>query len=56
MGGKAQRGTGQTLAKELLRTGKAYEKMKKIIEAQGGNPNIQPKDIKLGPYEKDFLL
>ena len=55
MGGKAQRGKGQALAKELLRTGKAYEKMKKIIEAQGGNPNIQPEDIELGPYEKEFF-
>ena len=55
MGGKAQRGKGQMLAKELLRTGKAYEKMKKIIEAQGGDPNIKPEDIELGPYEKEFF-
>ncbi|MFX1364856.1 MAG: hypothetical protein ACFFCE_07410 [Promethearchaeota archaeon] len=54
MGGKAQKGMGQTLAKDILRTGKAYEKMKKIIEAQGGNPEIIPEDIELGPYVKDF--
>jgi len=54
MGGKAQRGMGQTLAKEILRSGKAYEKMVRIIEAQGGNPDIQPQEIEIGPYEKEF--
>ncbi|MFX1413857.1 MAG: AMP phosphorylase [Promethearchaeota archaeon] len=55
MGGKAQKGKGQTLAKEILRSGKAYKKMQRIIEAQGGNPNIKPEEIKLGPYTKDFF-
>ena len=54
MGGKAQRGQGQILAKEILKSGKAYEKMKRIIEAQGGNPNIKPEDIQLGPFKKEF--
>ncbi len=54
MGGKAQRGMGQTLAKEILRSGEAYEKMVRIIEAQGGNPDIQPQEIEIGPYEKEF--
>lgn len=54
MGGKAERGQGQTLAKEILRSGKAYEKMKHIIEAQGGNPDIKPEDIPLGPFVKEF--
>ncbi len=54
MGGKAERGQGQTLAKEILRSGKAYEKMRGIIETQGGNPDIKPSDIKLGPYKKEF--
>lgn len=55
MSGKAQRGTGQNMAKDILRSGKAYEKMKSIIEAQGGDPNINPEDIKLGPYIKEFF-
>ena len=55
MGGKAQKGMGQNLAKEILRSGKAYEKMKKIIKAQGGNPEIKPEDIELGPYVKEFF-
>ncbi|MFX1391712.1 MAG: AMP phosphorylase [Promethearchaeota archaeon] len=55
MSGKAQKGMGQSLAKDILRSGKAYEKMKKIIEAQGGNPEITTDDIKLGPYVKEFF-
>ncbi|MFX1315850.1 MAG: AMP phosphorylase [Promethearchaeota archaeon] len=54
MGGKAQKGMGQKLAKEILRSGKAYETMKKIIEAQGGNSQIIPGEIKLGPFIKEF--
>lgn len=55
MGGKAQKGNGQKLAKDILRSGKAYEKMRDIIKAQGGNPDIKPHDIKLGPYNKEFF-
>jgi len=54
MGGKAQKGEGQKLAKDILRSGKAYEKMKIIIEAQGGNPDLKPEEIQLGPHEKEF--
>ncbi|MFW9826840.1 MAG: AMP phosphorylase [Candidatus Thorarchaeota archaeon] len=54
MSGKAKKGMGQNMAKEILKSGKAYEKMKRIIEAQGGDPNISPEDIKLGPYVKEF--
>ncbi len=35
---------------EILNSGKAYKKMKEIIKAQGGNPNIKPEHIKLGKY------
>jgi AMP phosphorylase len=55
MSGKAQKGTGQSLAKDILSSGKAYDKMKKIIEAQGGNPEITSDDIKLGPNMKEFF-
>lgn len=54
MGGKAQQGSGQDLAKEILKSGKAYQKMKEIIEAQGGDPEIKPEDIELGSHRKDF--
>ncbi|MFW9874905.1 MAG: hypothetical protein ACFFG0_17500 [Candidatus Thorarchaeota archaeon] len=55
MSGKAQKGIGQSLAKDILRSGKAYEKMKSIIEAQGGNPNITPDEIELGPFMKELF-
>ncbi|MFX0072657.1 MAG: hypothetical protein ACFFAO_16355 [Candidatus Hermodarchaeota archaeon] len=55
MAGKAEKEKGQELAKEVLKSGKAYEKMRQIIEIQGGNPNIKPEEIQLGPYEKEFF-
>lgn len=55
MGGKAQQGTGQNMAQNILRSGKALEKMKKIIEIQEGNPNIKPEDIEVGPLEAEFF-
>jgi len=55
MSGKAQKGMGQSMAKDILRSGKAYEKMKRIIKAQGGDPEIKPEDIKLGPHVKEFF-
>lgn len=51
MGGKAPVGRGYQLAKEILFSGKAYEKMKEIIEAQGGNPNITPEEVPIGRYK-----
>ena len=55
MGGKAQQGTGQQMAKNILKSGRALEKMKEIIEIQGGNPNIKPEDIEVGPEEAEFF-
>jgi len=55
MSGKAQKGMGQNIAKKILKSGKAYEKMKNIIKAQGGDPEVTPEDIKLGPHIKDFF-
>lgn len=37
-------------AKEVLENGKAYKKMKDIIKAQGGNPNIDPDNLKPGQF------
>ena len=38
-------------ATEVLDSGLAYEKMKEIIKAQNGNPNIKTEDIEVGPYK-----
>ncbi|MEX0567672.1 MAG: thymidine phosphorylase [Candidatus Njordarchaeota archaeon] len=42
---------GQRLAKSMLESGKALEKFREIIEAQGGNPNIRVSDIPIGTYK-----
>ncbi len=39
---------GAQYAREILESGKALEKFKEIIEAQGGNPDIKPEDIPVG--------
>ncbi|MGQ9759161.1 MAG: AMP phosphorylase [Candidatus Methanomethylicaceae archaeon] len=54
MTGLTPKGRGQDMAKEILRSGKAYQKMREIIENQGGNPNIKPEEIPLG--EKRYIL
>jgi AMP phosphorylase len=55
MGGTAPRDHGKDLAIETLRSGKALEKMKQIIEAQGGDPNIKSDDIQVGKYTADIF-
>ncbi|WP_457556783.1 AMP phosphorylase [Candidatus Harpocratesius sp.] len=50
MAGKAPEGHGKELAMEILLSGKALQKMRAIIQAQGGNPNIRPEDISVGSY------
>jgi len=47
----AGRDDGRKLAAEALRSGKAENKMREIIETQGGDPKIQPEDIALGSYQ-----
>ena len=54
LGGVTPRGHGKSLAKEILSSGKAYAKMKEIIEEQGGNPAISPEDIPIGPHRIDI--
>ncbi len=45
MSGKSN---GKETALEILRSGKAEKKMREIIEAQGGNPNVKTRDISVG--------
>ncbi|MBD3263368.1 AMP phosphorylase [Candidatus Woesearchaeota archaeon] len=54
LSGKVKKGQGKKKAKKLLESGKALEKMKEIIKAQGGNPNIKPENIKVGKYTYNF--
>ncbi|MFX1577622.1 MAG: AMP phosphorylase [Promethearchaeota archaeon] len=50
MGGLAARGGGRKMAKDILVSGKALEKMREIIEAQNGKPDIKPEDIPIGSH------
>jgi len=55
MAGKALRGQGREMAKQLLYKGQAIEKFREIIEVQGGNKDIQPEDIPIGEYSCEIL-
>ena len=39
---------GKQMAEDILKTGKAEEKLREIIEAQGGNPKVKPEDVPVG--------
>ncbi|WP_434731950.1 AMP phosphorylase [Thermogladius sp. KZ2Tp1] len=54
LSGKVPPGQGESYARELFSSGRAYEKFKEIIEAQGGNPNIKPEEVPLGKYTYTF--
>jgi AMP phosphorylase len=41
-------GNGKQMAVDILNSGKAYQKMREIIEAQGGNPDVRPEDLPVG--------
>lgn len=47
-------GSGQQVATDLLKSGKALQKMKEIIKAQHGNFHITSTDIKLGKFKKEI--
>jgi AMP phosphorylase len=47
MGGLAH-GNGREMAKEILTSGRALAKLREIIGAQGGNPDIKGEDVKMG--------
>lgn len=42
---------GYKMAKQQVASGKALEKFREIIEAQGGNPDVKPEDLKPGKYK-----
>ncbi len=50
MTGKAPRGAGYGIAEHILKKGKALEKFKEIIEAQGGDPSITSESIPKASY------
>ena len=40
---------GRAMAEDMLDSGKAMQKMREIIAAQGGNPAVKPEDLPVGP-------
>jgi len=55
MGGVAGRGDGYSAAEDILTSGKALEKLKQIIEIQGGDPAVKSEDIVTGENCEDIL-
>jgi AMP phosphorylase len=51
MSGKVARGAGADAALGIIRSGKALEKFRQIIEIQGGDPKIRSDDISPGEYQ-----
>lgn len=51
LSGKAKKGKGRKMAEEILYSGKAFDKFKQIINAQGG----KLVEIKLSKYKKEIL-
>jgi AMP phosphorylase len=55
MAGKATKGSGQALAKEILQDGRALKKMREFIEEQGGDPNITSEQIPIGQHRQRIV-
>lgn len=48
--GRAPPGKGASLAVDIIKSGKAYDKLMEIVEAQGGNPKIKIDDLPIGSF------
>jgi AMP phosphorylase len=53
--GVATSGDGQAVARQILESGKALRKMRDIIEAQGGDPNVRSQDVPIGAHKASLL-
>lgn len=51
-GGAAKKGEGKQAALKILNSGKALAKMKEIIAAQGGDPQVTSENVPVGKYRK----
>lgn len=52
---KKEFGSGHEWARHLLSSGKAWEKMKEIIKAQGGDPKVTSESLKPGRYSHEIV-
>jgi AMP phosphorylase len=46
---------GKDYAREILDSGKALEKLREIIEAQEGDPNVTSEDVEIGKFNEEIL-
>ncbi len=46
---------GMKIALEQIRSGAAWKKMREIIEAQDGDPDVKPEDLKPGKYAETIV-
>lgn len=53
LAGDAKPGKGYEVAHKELKSGKAYKKFQKLIQAQNGNPDLTPEKIPLGEIRLD---
>jgi AMP phosphorylase len=54
MGGVAH-GNGKAMAKESVSSGRALAKLREIIAAQGGNPDVKSEDVPMGKFKLDVV-
>lgn len=52
--GKAPVGKGADMALSIVKSGKAYDKLMEIVEAQGGNPKVKVDDLPIGEYKHEI--
>lgn len=53
-GDKKIKTNGEEMAKDILTSGLALKKMREIIKAQGGDPDVTSETIKLGKFKFEF--
>ena len=46
---------GKQMAQELLKSGRAEKKLREIIQAQGGDPDVKPEDIGVGNERSEIF-
>ena len=54
MGGVAH-GNGKQMARDSVSSGKALGKLREIIAAQGGNPDVKSEDVPMGHLKMDIV-
>lgn len=49
------RKNGEKIARDILFSGKAYDRFRKIVKVQNGNPDVKPEDLKISKFKKPYL-